>query len=199
MKHWYWDDDLAVLRRALDRGQILVIPTESSYGLAVDPRSESGIEAIYRLKGRERGKPLPVVAADLAQLCDLGLNLDSPGIREWAARWPAPLTLVLACPEEIPAAAGSGSLAVRIPAHARLRSLLASLGTSLTATSANPSGLSPVLNPEELDSWLEGEPVVIVDDGVLPGGFPSTVIRFGLDGEWSLLREGRFPVEKVSA
>ncbi len=199
MKHWHWGDDPTELQETLDRGQVLVIPTESSYGLAVDPRSERGVEAIYRLKGRERGKALPVVAADLGQLSDLGVNLDSPGIEEWIGHWPAPLNLVLSCPEDLPAAAGNGSLAVRIPAHARMRSLLASLGTSLTATSANLSGLSPVLNPQELDTWLTGEPVIIVDDGLLPGGRPSTVIRLELDGQWSLLREGRFPLEKVSA
>ena len=199
MKHWHWGDDLAELQETLDQGQVLVIPTESSYGLAVDPRSLRGVEAIYRLKGRERGKALPVVAADLGQISALGVNLESPGIEEWIGCWPAPLSLVLSCPEDLPAAAGSGSLAIRIPAHERLRGLLASLGTSLTATSANLSGLSPVLNPEELDSWLAGEPVIMVDDGPLPGGSPSTVIRLGLDGKWSLLREGSFPVEKVSA
>lgn len=199
MRHWHWGDDLTELQETLDRGQVLVIPTESSYGLAVDPRSQRGVEAIYRLKGRERGKALPVVAADLGQISDLGVNLDSPGIEEWVGHWPAPLSLVLSLSEDLPAAAGSGSLAVRIPAHERLRSLLSSLGTSLTATSANLSGLSPVLNPEELYSWLVGEKAVIVDDGSLPGGAPSTVIRLELDGKWSLLRQGRFPLEKISA
>jgi L-threonylcarbamoyladenylate synthase len=199
MRHWHWGDDLNELREILDRGQVLVIPTESSYGLAVDPRSQRGVEAIYRLKGRELGKALPVVAADFGQISDLGVNLDSPGIEEWVGHWPAPLSLVLSCSEDLPAAAGSGSLAVRIPAHERLRSLLSGLGTSLTATSANLSGLSPVLNPEELGSWLVGEKVVIVNDGSLPGGAPSTVIRLALDGEWSLLRQGRFPLEKISA
>ncbi len=198
MKHWHWGDDLDELRATLDRGGLLVIPTESSYGLGVDPRNERGVESVYRVKARERSFPLPVVAADLEQLADLAVDLDGPGARACMAHWPAPLTLVLPCEVPHPAAAGSGSLAVRIPEHERLRGLLSMLGTGLTATSANRSGLFPVLDPEELDCWLGDELVVVVDDGVLEGGRPSTLIRPKQDGQWSLLREGRFPVEKIS-
>ena len=71
---WPWDGDRNEVRTALAEGRILAIPTESSYGLAVDPRSTKGVEAIYRFKERERGKPLPVVAADLDQALGLGIE-----------------------------------------------------------------------------------------------------------------------------
>ena len=64
----------------LAAGGVLAVPTESSYGLGVDPRDAQGIEAIYRLKGRERGKALPVVAADVAQLLALGVQADSQAL-----------------------------------------------------------------------------------------------------------------------
>ena len=110
---WPWDGDLNEVRTALVDGRILAIPTESSYGLAVDPRSVAGVEAIYRLKERERGKPLPVVAGNPEQAIDLGVERnDAPsdgrdalaggahrggaasrrpvrtGGRRWRAHWP---------------------------------------------------------------------------------------------------------------
>ena len=61
----------------LARGGVLAIPTESSYGLGADPRNPAGVEAVYRIKGRDAGKPLPVVVAGLEQLAGLGID---PGL-----------------------------------------------------------------------------------------------------------------------
>ncbi|HVR99302.1 MAG TPA: Sua5/YciO/YrdC/YwlC family protein, partial [Thermoanaerobaculia bacterium] len=60
---WRWGDPVGPLSELLARGGVLAIPTESSYGLGADPWNPAGVETIYRLKGRERGKPLPVVVA----------------------------------------------------------------------------------------------------------------------------------------
>ena len=124
---WRWGEPLAPLREALGRGGILAIPTESSYGLAVDPRDRRGVEAIYRVKERERGQPLPVVAASLEQLVALGVAIDEPLFRRLAAAWPAPLSLVVPAAAGLPAAAGGDTLAVRLPGH---RPLLRLLGRS---------------------------------------------------------------------
>ena len=62
---WRFDDPVAPLAALLARGGVLAIPTESSYGLAVPPGNAAGVEAIYRIKQRERGKPLPEVIAGL--------------------------------------------------------------------------------------------------------------------------------------
>ena len=141
---WAWDGDLNEVRTALVDGRILAIPTESSYGLAVDPRSVAGVEAIYRLKERERGKPLPVVAGNLEQAIDLGVERND-AIRMAETHWPAALTVVapLRAGLSVPAAAGGDTLAVRVPDHDRLRTLLQALGHPLTATSANRSGEPP--------------------------------------------------------
>ncbi len=170
-----------------------MIPTESSYGLAVDPRSEKGVELVYRVKRRERGKPLPVVAASVEQILEL-TGGPSDRLLEWASdRWPAPLTVLLDCDAGWPAQATSKHLAVRIPAHGGLLSLLAVCGP-LTATSANLSGEPAVLDPDELDRVLGGHPAVLIDGGILPGGEPSTMVSCA-DGRLRILREGRFPIE----
>jgi len=192
---WRPGDPLAPLRDLIAGGGILGIPTESSYGLAVDPASTAGVAAIYRVKERELGKPLPVVAASLAQLAILGVDFADPGARLAALVWPAALSVLLPLREPLPAAAGEPALAVRVPDHALLLALLGALGP-LTATSANRSGEPPLLDPGEVERLLDGEEAVVIDDGVLPGGPPSTLASFA-GGEWQVLRAGRFPLEAL--
>jgi L-threonylcarbamoyladenylate synthase len=186
---WRFGSPVAPLRAILDRGGVLAIPTESSYGLAADPWSPEGIARVYRLKGREGGKALPLVAADLDQVAALGVDPESPELARLARVWPAPLSAVLAVAGELPAAAPDGTVAVRIPAHPGLRGLLAALGRPLTATSANRSGEPPVLDPDAAARLLEGEDAAVVDGGTLPGGPPSTLVRF-CAGRPEVLREG---------
>jgi tRNA threonylcarbamoyl adenosine modification protein (Sua5/YciO/YrdC/YwlC family) len=233
---WRFGEALAPLRALLAQGGILAIPTESSYGLAAHPGSAAGIEAIYRIKGRERGKPLPVVIAGFDQLAGLGIAADLPILGPLSAFWPGPLTVVLPLglgggPGErgaapVAAAAGSGSLAVRVPGHPRLLDLLSRLGHGLTATSANRSGGEPILDPRQAAELLAGELAMVVDGGLLPGGPPSTLVAPlaggaagaaaggrgalpgsgggvgalpGPGGSWAveLLRAGRLPVERL--
>ena len=176
----------------LAAGGVLAIPTESSYGLGVDPRDPKGVEAIYRLKGRERGKPLPVVAADLSQLLALGVEPASRALAWAKPRWPAAITVVLPLAVPLAATAGGRTLAARIPAHEGLRRLLGELGHALTATSANRSGEPPLIDPIEVHAWLaeSAEEYLVVDHGRTPGGPPSTLVELR-DGEVVILRKGR--------
>lgn len=197
---WRPGDPVEPLRDLLRRGGVLAIPTESSYGLGADPRNRKGVEAIYRIKGREPRKALPVVVADLGQLADLGIDPDLSILKPLSACWPGPLTVALPIAgDTVPAAAGEPTLAVRIPGHEGLRSLLADLGHGLTATSANRSGQEPILDPAELAELLAGEETVVVDGGVLPGGPPSTLVALAAIEETGpvVLRSGSFPVDRL--
>lgn len=195
---WSWGDPVGPLREILARGGILAIPTESSYGLAADPRSAEGVELIYRVKARSAAKPLPVVIADRQQLESLGAMLSPPPLAWLAAAWPAPLNLVLPLRHPLPAAGGGSTLAVRIPAHRRLRELLRRLGTGVTATSANRSGETPLVDPRGLEPLLAGLDAAVVNDGILPGGAPSTTV-VAVAGGWRILRQGRYPEERLRA
>jgi L-threonylcarbamoyladenylate synthase len=188
--------EITRLQTLLARGGFLAIPTESSYGLAADPRNQTGVEAIYRIKEREAGKPLPVVVADLEQLRDLGIDPRLPILEALSACWPAPLTAVLPIGRPLPAAAGEPTLAVRIPAHEGLRRLLAELGHGLTATSANRSGEAPLLDPAAVAELLADADAAVVDGGILPGGPPSTLVAIEASGP-VVLRTGSFPVERL--
>jgi L-threonylcarbamoyladenylate synthase len=193
---WHWGDPVDPLRDLLARGGILAIPTESSYGLGADPRNPAGVEAIYRVKGREAGKALPVVVAGREQFADLGVDAKPDIVERLLELWPAPLTAVLPIAEPLPASAGARSLAVRVPDHEGLRRLLTELGYGLTATSANLSGGEPILDPAGAAALLAGEDAMVVDDGVLPGAPPSTLVA--IEGEGLVvLRTGRFPIERL--
>jgi len=192
-----------------------VIPTESSYGLAVDPRNATGVAAIYRLKGREAGKALPVVAADRQQVVALGVAPGLPDLpdwdrleRVWPPRGAGAVTVVLPIERPLPATAGEATVAVRVPGHEGLRRLLAGLGRPLTATSANRSGEPPVLDGDRAerlvaaasaDGGPPAEDVVVIDGGTLPGGPPSTIVRLAGGGEGRDLRELEIEVLREGA
>jgi L-threonylcarbamoyladenylate synthase len=160
------------------------------------------VEAIYRVKVREAGKPLPVVVSGREQLADLGVDPNLYIVKRLLEHWPAPLSAVLPIARsarharQLPASAGAGTLAVRVPDHERLRALLAELGHGLTATSANRSGEEPILDPAEAARLLAGEDAVVIDGGVLPGGPPSTLVAIEGD-RLVVLRAGRFPADRL--
>lgn len=186
---WRWGEELSTLTRILDRGGFLAIPTESSYGLAADPCSSAGVAAIYECKGRPPEKALPVVLGELGQLAGLGGDPSSPELVELAALWPAPLTVIVPIRQPIAASGGTSTLAVRVPSHERLRSLLLTLDRPLTATSANPAGRKPVSGLVELRRLLTPWPSILIDDGDLVGGAPSTLVQ-PTDQGYRVLREG---------
>jgi tRNA threonylcarbamoyl adenosine modification protein (Sua5/YciO/YrdC/YwlC family) len=186
------------LRRFLTGGGLLVIPTESSYALAADPRNEAGVAAIFRLKGRTATKALPVVVAATEQLPELGILAPAPLLVALESVWPAALTVVFPLREPLPAAGQSrDTLAVRVPEHSGLRQLLRQVGP-LTATSANRSGEPPCLDAAGAAELVAGERAVVIDGGTLAGGPPSTLARWR-DGGWEILRRGPVTPPTVSA
>lgn len=191
IERWNWGDGVEQLREVLQAGGLVAIPTESSYAIGADPENEEGVARVYELKRRPLEKPLPIVAADLAMLNRLGVATDK--LFGLEAAWPGPLTVVAPTRRSLPVGRGHHEVAVRIPACSRLRALLADLDLALTSTSANRSGESPIVDPDLLSGLLRTTraPVVIVDDGPLPGGLASTVVRVR-KGWVEILRPGAF-------
>lgn len=172
-------------------GSVIAIPTESSYGLAVDPRSETAVRRVFAIKGRDGAKPLLVVAANRVQVEDLGVAASSETLDRFFALWPAPLTVTFSLRAPLPASAGAATLAVRVPAHPRLRDLLEDTGP-LTATSLNRSGAAPCDDPDDAAREFAAEVDVLVDGGRTPGGPPSTLLDATVDPP-RVLRAGAFP------
>ena len=170
----------------IDQGGVLLLPTESFYGLGADPWSEAGVERVFSLKARPEELGLPVLCADWQQVESLVVIPDEFRVK-LARLWPAALTVVLPTVEEVPAAR-SGTLAVRIPAHAELRALLYRLGP-LTGTSANRHGDAPSTTVDGALASLAELPDLVLDAGATAGGQASTLVDLGR-GEPEILRSG---------
>ncbi len=184
-------EEVAAFEALLARGGIAAIPTETFYGLAADPKSEAGVGRVLAMKGRDADKPLLALFAARRQLAPLGVTAGPETLDRYFEIWPAALTVVLPLAAPIPASRGALSLAVRMPAHAALRGLLARIGP-VTGTSLNRSGESPCSDPERAAALMPGEVDVFVDGGMTPGGLPSTLIDATVDPP-RVLREGAFP------
>jgi L-threonylcarbamoyladenylate synthase len=190
------EEEVRELARFVRGGGVVVFPTESSYALGADPASAAGVASVYRIKGRPAGKPLPVVASSIDDLEHLGVRVRFDGFSDLEAAWPGPLTMVVPCQSGLPAACGRSELAVRIPGHRRLRRLLTRAAVTLTATSANLAGEEPWLELGELSELVKDERVLAIDQGRLPGGPPSTLVRWEGDGV-SVLRRGAIDVQSL--
>jgi len=193
---WRWGESVSILDQLWASGGVVAIPTESTFGLAVDPADPAAVDTVFSVKGRSAGQALPIVAGTVGALERLGVRLDLPEFAPVLAAWPAPLTLVAPLERPLPAASGMDTLAVRIPDHGQLRELLTRLGRTVTATSANRSGEAPATRVEQVSSLLAGEEALVIDEAGLPGGEPSTIVGMQ-GGRLAVLREGRFPVARL--
>jgi L-threonylcarbamoyladenylate synthase len=179
------------LRELLGHGGLLAIPTETYYALAADPDNDAGVRRIFAAKGRDDGKPLPVLFGTRAQLERMGVNAEAAALDHFFQIWPAPLTVVLPVRRPLAASRGVPTLGVRLPASRNVRALLAKLGP-VTGTSLNRSGRPPLADPDEIEAHFRRDIDVLVDGGRTPGGKPSTVVDATEDPP-AVLREGAFP------
>ena len=119
---------------------MILFPTDTLYGLGVDPCSPAGLAALFRLKGRDPGKPLPVLLADASLVGRYAAAIPAPWRALMERFWPGPLTLLFPAIPGLPPGirSASGKVALRVPGSALCRSVLRAAGGSLTGTSANP-------------------------------------------------------------
>ena len=173
----------------LNKGGVAVIPTDTVYGLAARPDFPEAVDRLYTIKGRELKKPIALLASDIVAIERFGYPIAGKA-RELAEKhWPGALTLVVGKEPSSPGASPCQE-GFRIPDHAETRELIAACGGVLRVTSANLSGQRPATDaPQALkDVGLSAD--YVVDDGVSPGGVPSTVVRVNPDGSLEVLREG---------
>ena len=171
-------EDLAPAIEWLRRDGVVAFPTDTFYGLGVDPTSPVAVRSIFDLKGRDARAALPLVAASLAQVEQCCGPLDSAVGRIARAFWPGPLSLIVDAPAHLAADVDGGqrSVAIRVPAHRVARALCEAWRAPLTATSANRSGAPPARTPEDLGDLAIDERVLVVDAGASPGGAASTIV-----------------------
>lgn len=188
--------DLAAAVEWLRAGKLVAYPTDTFYGLAADPASETAIRGLFALKGREASAAIPLVASSVAQV-EMWCGLSQLSRRLADEFWPGPLSLVCEAPARVVAAvhAGRRTVAIRVPNHPIARALASAFGGPVTATSANRSGEAAVDCATALP-WVNDDRVLVVDGGETAGGAPSTIVDVR-DRAPLLIREGAIAWDRV--
>jgi protein arginine phosphatase len=196
------DDDLGLQSRAIaaiGRGELVALPTETVYGVALRPGDRAAVAAVQGMKGRAESTPFTFHLADRQGLDRLAAP-PVPRVERLLQRyWPGPLTIVLsALPEApvLPGGATDGTVGLRLPAHPFTRGVIAACGGSLWLTSINRSGEPPLCDPEVIARDFGRHLALIVDAGPSPLGNASTVVR-ATGSKLEVLREGILSAEEV--
>lgn len=186
--------------RALRRGQAVVYPTETFYALGVDALNFDAMLHLCEIKGREPGKPIGLIAADLAMVRAIVREMPAAAQSLAERFWPGPLTIVLPArpglPEEL--MNEEGGVGIRVSAHPLARELARALGSPLTATSANRAGEPAATTIAQARASFGDRVAVYLDGGTLGAQPPSTVIDFH-DGEMRVLRAGAIGPSELAA
>jgi L-threonylcarbamoyladenylate synthase len=177
------------------RGGLIAFPTETFYGLGASPFDARAVQRIFDLKGRaQRTGPILVLIRCRAELESLVAEITPAAERLMQGCWPGPLTLVFQAAAAVPGVltAGTGTIGIRLSAHADLQRVLEAAGGPLTGTSANRSGLAPATTASAVEAALGADVDMILDAGPTAGGLPTTVVDTTVCPP-RLIREGRVP------
>jgi len=175
----------------IQRGEVVALPTDTLYGLAVDPFNAEAVARLFAAKGRPDDRAIPLIAADRAQVEQHVAPLAASAARLAEHFWPGPLTLLLPAPRAMAAAvsAGTGKVGVRVPDDQCARAICAAAGRPVTATSANVSGEAATADPSAVERALGDRIVFLFDSGPTRGGAPSTIVDVAA-GAPTLVRAG---------
>jgi L-threonylcarbamoyladenylate synthase len=183
---------------ALRNGGVVAFPTETFYGLAVDPRLTFAVTKLFALKRRPDDRPIPLIASSIPQVIE-HVGTITPLAKRLASRgWPGPLTLIIPASAQLAPDVhlATGRAAVRVPADSIARALAEYAGHAITSTSANLSGQSAPSSPDAVVASFGDDIDVLIDAGSTPGGLPSTIVD-ATGSEAVLVRAGAIPWERV--
>jgi L-threonylcarbamoyladenylate synthase len=179
-------------------GGIIAYPTETFYGLGVDPFNPAAVGRLFAVKGREPGKPIPIIIDELSRAEGI-VGIISQESRTLIGKfWPGPLTLLFVASSRLSSelTGGTGKVGIRIPSHSIALRLLRAAGQPITATSANLSGEPGATSAARVHEMLGEHLDLIIDGGETPGGSGSTIVDTSFHPP-RLIREGKIPFQEV--
>lgn len=181
-------------------GRVVGMPTDTFYGLAVDPLNLRAVDRVYDIKSRSRHKPLSLLieSVDQAETLIESLSDDFYALAE--KFWPGPLTVIVKASSKLPlkVTANTGNVAIRVPDSAIALGLVRAAGTPITATSANLSGASECTTAAEVRDQLGDRIPLIVDGGTTPRTVASTIVDLSDGMKWRVIREGAVPIDQIT-
>ena len=191
---------IELVAQSLDAGNCVALPTDTFYGLAVDPVNLRAVEQIYQLKGRQKHKPLSLLISSLSQAYELARDTDPILDRLADKFWPGPLTIIVRAGTKLPlrSTAYTGNVALRVPDAAIPRAIVEKFGLPITATAANLAGASECTHAACVRDQIGDRIPLIVDGGPTGRSLPTTIVDLSLGpGRWMILREGAIPTHEI--
>jgi tRNA threonylcarbamoyl adenosine modification protein (Sua5/YciO/YrdC/YwlC family) len=193
------EDGLAAAARAIRRGELVIVATDTVYGIACDAFDPAAVNRLLEAKGRGREMPPPVLVSATTTLGALVNDLP-----DWARQltdefWPGPLTVVCKQQASLQWDLGDtrGTVAIRMPQHDIALDLIQRTGP-LAVSSANLSGMAPATDADQAVSMLADEVTVVLDSGPTPGELASTIVDCTGDAP-RILRDGALPMDRLRA
>ncbi len=171
-------------------GRLVVLPTDTVYGVGCAAFDEAAIRRLYAVKQRPYHKAIPILLADLADLTAVTAHVPPLAQALIQRYWPGPLTIILPKHPKLPGVLSPNEgIAVRIPDHAVARALIKAAGGAMAVTSANRSGQPAAQTAVQAAAYLEDGVTAVLDDGPAPMGQASTIVDCTGD-DMRLIRSG---------
>jgi L-threonylcarbamoyladenylate synthase len=193
-------DSEAIARSAsmLRKGRVVAIPTDALYTLVADPFNLRAVSRVFRAKGRDPHRSLPLLINDTLMAEDLARDLSSRFFLLARRFWPGPLTLIVPAAPKVPlrVTGNTGRLALRQSRSAVANALVAQLGQALISTSANISGQPTCRSGIEVFGTMDGRIDMVLDGGLCSGGGATTVDV--TEPAWRMVREGAIEEKEIA-
>ncbi|MEM2759840.1 MAG: L-threonylcarbamoyladenylate synthase [Nitrososphaerales archaeon] len=190
------DSSIEIAALEVRKGKVVVYPTDTVYGLGCDPYNDSAVESLLEIKGRERGKPMPLLCSSVDTACKIGkVEQDAKKLAE--RFWPGALTIVVTLNDRKisdKVTGRTGSIGLRVPDHPCALKLIDACGGVLIGTSANRSGFPSANDANEVLGSISGFDILI--DGGRTSGIESTVLKIA-DKKITVVREGRIKRKEI--
>ncbi|MCE2393012.1 threonylcarbamoyl-AMP synthase [Candidatus Poribacteria bacterium] len=193
-------DDLHINQAiaTLNGGGVVAFPTDTVYGVGVDPFQPEAVRKLYKIKGRPIDKPIPILVGSTDDVERVAQNLPSTFSQLAERFWPGGLTLIVeakALPPEV--TAGGDTVGIRMPDHPLALALLQRFGGAIATTSANKSDEPPATSAEEVQSELGALVGIILDGGQTATRIASTVLDLSVSPP-QIRRQGGISIGQLS-
>lgn len=182
--------------KTLKDGKLVIMPTDTIYGIIGDATNEDVINKVYEVKERPHDKPLLILVSNLSMLHELVTEIPKETEKIIKKFWPGPLTILFKKSSKVSdtLTANSSLVAIRMPNDKRLLNIMNHLNRPLISTSANISSHNAITNPNQLEEKMKEKIDLIVDEGTV-NNKASTLITI-VNGKIEILREGSL-TEKI--
>ncbi len=180
----------------MNKGELIVMPTDTVYGLAAMLYDEVGLHKIYEVKGREQSKQIPLLISSIDQIKDIAVYDDK--IEKIMHKfWPGALTIVMRTTSAFKQKTGEDTIAIRMPKHPKALELINTYGV-LRVTSLNKSGEAPLEDLKEIKDQFGDKVSEIYEHGNEPKSHVSSTVMIYLDGTIKILRQGSITIDDLT-